>query len=50
MSLGVDHKLAVVNEILKSLSDQYSIVNMREHARMIRQRAPSDLRVVDAEA
>lgn len=46
MSLGVDHKLAVVNEILRSLSDQYSIVNMREHARTIRQRAQGGLRVV----
>jgi len=46
MSLGIDHKLAVVDEILTSLSDRYSVVNMREHARTIRQRAPGDLPIV----
>lgn len=46
MSLGIDHKLAVVDEILGSLSDQYSVVNMREHARTIKQRAQGGLRVL----
>jgi hypothetical protein len=46
MSLGIDHKLAVVHEILGSLSDQYAVVNMREHARTIRQRAQGGLRVL----
>jgi hypothetical protein len=45
MSLGIDHKLAVVSEILESMSDGYSVVNMREHAKAIRQRAQGDLRV-----
>ena len=35
MSLGIDHKLAVVSEILESMSDGYSVVNMREHAKAI---------------
>ena len=46
MSLGVDHKLAVVDEILASLSDRYAVVPMREHARYISQRARDGLPVL----
>jgi hypothetical protein len=39
-----------VDEILKSLAEHYTIVNMREHARAISQRANGSLRVVSAGA
>jgi hypothetical protein len=46
MSLGTDHKLAVVDEILASMAERYSVVNMRGHARTIRQRVQGSLPVV----
>lgn len=50
MSLSTDHKLAVVGEILDSLARRYSVVNLREHARVIRSRAQRDLPVEVVEA
>jgi hypothetical protein len=50
MSLPVDRKLAIVDEILKSLAEHYTIVNMREHAHAINHRANGSLRVVSAGA